>query len=159
MEQVIKYAKQQQKSSQWASFLAAFSAEFQSNLETLELRRLMHQIGRRMAGEIQFPPCKTLRDVTSALNELWQASDWGFVDIQETASRVELRHYLSPLEGAFGAAALPWSGALLEGFYAEVFKSLGADSGLVLSQHQTVNSEPLPGQAEALEFHLEQSNE
>lgn len=159
IDQVIKYAKQQQKPSQWASFLSAFSSEFQTSLETQEMRQLLHRIGRRMATETDFPPCKTLCDVTSALNEIWQTSNWGFVDIRETAARVELRHYLAPLEEAFGAEALPWSAALLEGFYAEFFKSLGADKGLILRQHQSDNSHALSGQIEALEFHLEQANE
>jgi hypothetical protein len=120
IEKAINYAKQQQKSSQWKSFLSAFGTEFQTSLETRELRQLMHRIGRRMAAEIQLSPCETLSDVTAALNEIWQVSDWGFIDIRETSARVELRHYLAPLEGAFGAKALPWSAALLGGFYAEV---------------------------------------
>ncbi|MBC3884433.1 cellulose biosynthesis protein BcsD [Undibacterium griseum] len=129
-----QYYEAQQCPPQWKAFLAAFSAEFASKGETRDLRALMHQLGRIMAKQWQTLDGSSLQALEDGINAILFQMNWGWIEMMEERESLIVAHHASPLKVAFGAEALPWSPALLEGIYAQIFEQLGMDQSLRLSQ-------------------------
>jgi hypothetical protein len=134
---LLDYYTRQHASVQWRGFLAALAEEFETQLETSQLRQLMSRIGVRFAGTYPASECATLDDLASFLNRIWSALDWGFVQLTELDDYLSIEHYCAPLT-AFGERAAAWASAFLEGAYQHWLREVGAGS-LVLTQVQGGN--------------------
>lgn len=124
------YFRTQQISLQWLPILRALSFELERHASAEDLRTLFFNTGNKFAEEIA-PRCKdvvTLTQLQALLNEFWLQLSWGWVEFNETGGVVEISHYAAPLAEAFGESSLAWSVGLLEGFYENVFKILGASA-------------------------------
>ncbi|MFZ0255275.1 MAG: cellulose biosynthesis protein BcsD, partial [Gammaproteobacteria bacterium] len=148
---LLRYYADQHCSRQWSSFLFSLGQELDALAEQDELRPLMRQVGKRMAGQMPLPPADTLEDVQAAMNQQWDRIGWGWVSLEEKPEFLLIKHSAAPLQSAFGAGSLSWSPALLEGIYERWFVMAGAGDGLSVSQYQQPS-----GGAGALpfEFHL-----
>ncbi|HCJ51624.1 MAG TPA: cellulose synthase [Gallionella sp.] len=149
LEDNLKYFTQQQCSAQWMAFLHAFADEFGQQIPVAELRVLMSRLGTAMMRELPTPTGETLAELEASINAIWFDLDWGWVALIEKDDGLYIEHNAAPLLGAFGAAALAWSPALLEGIYAHWLTALGVDSGLQLSQ---VEAEPTESMAIVFRF-------
>lgn len=129
---LLDYYTRQQPSVQWRGFLTALAEEFETQLETAQLRQLMARIGVRFAGTYPAGECATLDDLASFLNRIWSALDWGFVQLNELDDYLSIEHFCAPLT-AFGERAAAWASAFLEGAYQHWLRELGAAS-LVLTE-------------------------
>ncbi len=128
------YFRGQQVSLQWLPILRALAYEMSANAETQELRSLFFKIGEHFANDAEdrFQGVQTLVQLEEHLNEFWSQINWGWVDLKEVKSYIEISHQAAPLAEAFGNDALEWSVGLLEGFYQSVFKVLGASETMVV---------------------------
>ena len=133
-EAILAYYGDRQVSSQWRDLLRAMADEFDTQLGVPELRALMGRIGERFAAGKPLGPCATLDDLELALNRVWSALDWGWVEIVDLSGHLAVRHYCAPLEAAFGAKAAIWASAFLEGAYQRWFLDLGAGERLAVRQ-------------------------
>jgi hypothetical protein len=132
MVAIFDYLLERQISTQWRGVLAALADEFEAQIGRNELRQLMNRIGRRFAEAHPLPACESVADLVDSLNALWRETDWGFVSLAEEPEYLSITHYCAPLR-AFGASALAWTPAFLEGAYQHWLGALGAD-GLAVKQ-------------------------
>jgi hypothetical protein len=142
---LLDYYTRQQTSMQWRGFLTALAQEFETQLETSQLRQLMERIGVRFAASHPAVACTTLDDLASFFNATWSSLDWGFVHLIERDDYLAIRHFCAPL-AAFGEKAAVWAPAFLEGAYRHWLREMGAGA-LVLKQADTDDRH-------ALEFRL-----
>jgi hypothetical protein len=142
---LLDYYTRHQASTQWRAFLTALAEEFETQLETAQLRELMARIGVRFADAHPPGPCATLDDLASFFNATWSSLNWGFVHLVEQDEYLAIAHFCAPL-AAFGESAVRWTPAFLEGAYRQWLHELGA-SALALHQVET-------GELHALEFRL-----
>jgi hypothetical protein len=149
MTQTFEYLLERTTSRQWRGFLSALAEEFQSQLGAPELRELMQRIGQRFAAAHPLPPCETTDELTHALNALWRECDWGLVELTDEVNCLRIVHHYAPLT-AFGAAALGWTPAFLEGSYQRWLSILGA-TDLAVQQATEFDTEAV------VEFRLERS--
>jgi hypothetical protein len=128
MQDLNTYFRSQQIPLQWSPILRAMAEELVANADTQALHQLFLNIGSRFAASVQsqFADQKTLIDLNDSLNSLWASMSWGFVELRETSTAIEIEHRFAPLAEAFGDNTLSWSVGLLEGFYQAVFRSFGA---------------------------------
>ena len=136
LEQNLAYFSKQQCSSQWGAFLTAFGTEVGQKAPISEMRALMLRLGISMAKNIPQPSGNTLNELESSINKIWFAMDWGWIELNEKESGLFIQHYAVPLHDSFGAAALAWSPAILEGIYSHWFANLGAGASLQISQFE-----------------------
>jgi hypothetical protein len=122
---------------QWRDFLRAQAEEFRDHLSAAELRGLMHRIGLRFASLHTLPPCASIAALRDAMNGVWQALDWGLVELEDQdAAALLIEHICSPLSAAFGESHLDWTPAFLEGVYQGWMSAAGAGETLqVRLQH------------------------
>ncbi len=130
----ILYYEEQQCSMQWKYFLRAFSAEFASKGDVKDLRAFMYQLGRTMAAGFDVSDGSSLQALEACMNQVWASMNWGWVELVEEADALVVAHHAAPLKVAFGADAMDWTPALLEGIYAQWFEALGMDKSLRLMQ-------------------------
>jgi Cellulose synthase subunit D len=142
---LLDYYTRHQASTQWRGFLTALAEEFESQLDTVQLRQLMARIGVKFAGSHSPGACATLDELASFFNATWSSLDWGFVNLVERDEYLAIEHYCAPL-AAFGGNADAWTPAFLEGAYQHWLRELGAGA-LVLRQADS-------GDRRALEFRL-----
>jgi hypothetical protein len=133
MASMLEYLLERQPSSQWRGILTALAQEFEAQLGVEELRELMRRVGYRFGAAYPLPPCESIEQLTDALNLRWGEHDWGYVELQEDPDYLGIVHHCAPLR-AFGAQALTWTPALLEGAYQFWLGSLGAGP-LQVKQH------------------------
>lgn len=145
---LIYYARRQ-CAEQWRVFLTVLAEELAQNMAQEQARDFMRNLGRRMALRLPHPDLHTLADLEVSINRLWEQMEWGYVRLREQADHVVVAHYCAPLRAAFGAAAIKWTPALLEGVYAQWFEAFGAGEELRLRQASAPR-----GSDDALEFHL-----
>lgn len=130
-----QYFRTQQISLQWLPVLRSLSIELERHASVEDLRILFSNTGKKFAEEIA-PRCEgisTLSELQETLNEFWMQLNWGWVEISESSAVVQISHQAAPLAEAFGESSLAWSVGLLEGFYDEVFKLLGASADMHVS--------------------------
>ena len=145
---LIYYARRQ-CSEQWRVFLTVLAEELSTQLEDHDRRQFMRGLGQRMAAKLPHPNLSTLAELESAINQLWEQMEWGYVRLREAEGFVAITHYCAPLRAAFGRASLPWTSALLEGTYAHWFEVFGAGGDLQLLQISMPR-----GSDDAIEFRL-----
>lgn len=130
-----RYFRTQQVSLQWLPILRALSFELERHASAEDLRTLFFNTGKKFAEEIA-PRCEeiaTLSELQEMLNEFWLQLSWGWMELKESSGVVEISHHAAPLAEAFGESSLAWSVGLLEGFYDEIFKLLGASADMHVS--------------------------
>lgn len=95
-------------------------------------REWCRQVGWRWALRVAavFADADNLPRLGMDLNRYWAEARWGWVQIDEGESGLDILHAAAPLARAFGVESLAWSTGLLEGFYECVFKQLGADEAM-----------------------------
>lgn len=120
------YLERLQCSRQWRGFLEALGQEFASALPEPELATLMARIGTRFARSHALNPGDTLPALQDEMNRVWEALDWGVVEMHQSAAGVEIAHRFSPLAAAFGAAQTAWATGFLQGVYQQWFDAAGA---------------------------------
>lgn len=121
----LDYYTNRHPARQWHGFLLALAAEFQDQLDSDALRELMGAVGARFAAAHPLAGCATLAAMTNALNDLWAAIDWGYVQLDDQIDHLDIRHLCAPL-AAFGAAGAAWAPAFLEGAYGHWMNDAGA---------------------------------
>lgn len=134
LESSLKYFSGQQVSTQWQGFLKALSDELRQQMPAEEIESLMYVLGRRMANDIRPDVGGTLEQMQAAINDVWAAMNWGWVNVKDVQTSLEIVHCCAPFRAAFGDDALQWAGALLEGIYSLWFEEIGAGDDLVLRQ-------------------------
>jgi hypothetical protein len=122
---LLDYYTRHHTSVQWRGFLTALADEFETQLDTSQLRVLMTRIGARFAASYPAANCTTLDDLSVFLNSVWSALDWGFVRLSEQSAYLSIEHACAPL-AAFGERAAAWAPAFLEGAYQYWLSELGA---------------------------------
>jgi len=122
-------------------------------MEPLERRQLMHALGERMAAKLGHSNVTTLSELEISINKLWSQMRWGYVSLAEREDSIGLTHFCSPLRHAFGAEAMQWAPALLQGVYARWFSAFGAGNDLQLRQVGSAC-----GTDDAIEFKLARAN-
>lgn len=152
-EASLAYYSQQQCSEQWRVFITALADELTAQMALAERRQLMHALGERMATKLTHSNVNTLAELEKSINELWSQMQWGYVSLYEQADSIGLTHFCSPLRHAFGADAMQWAPALLQGVYARWFSAFGAGDDLQLRQVA-----PAQGGDDAIEFKLGRAN-
>ena len=135
---LLDYYTRHQTSVQWHGFLTALAEEFETQIDTSQLRVLMSRIGARFAAKHPAGECTTLDDLAAFLNSIWSGLDWGFVRLAERDDYLSIEHSCAPL-AAFGERAAPWVSAFLEGAYQHWLRELGAGS-LALQEYQSANA-------------------
>jgi hypothetical protein len=129
------YFRSQQIPLQWSPILRSLATELVigSEADIDALRQLFLKIGVRFARdvEMQFEGVQTLPELTTALNDFWSKTNWGWVALTESKEGIEIEHRYAPLAEAFGDEMLEWTVGILEGFYQTVFRSFGASERLI----------------------------
>jgi len=110
------------------------AAGLSAQIEPETLHDWFTQFGQQWATQLepQLAQVDSLEKLTDCINVYWSQQKWGWIELDELADRVLIRHRAYPLARLFGEEQLPWSVGLLEGFYLQVFQQLGADSGMQL---------------------------
>lgn len=106
--------------------MQAFASEFASALPPEDLRALMARVGARFAAAHPLPHCSTLDELQRGMSAVWSQTDWGWVNLAQTADHLDIHHTLSPLYAAFGSEHVQWSGGFLEGVYQQWFTQAGS---------------------------------
>ena len=91
-----------------------------------------------MASEFSIGDGSSLLALEAGMNHVWTLLNWGWAEVIEETDSLVIAHHASPLKVAFGADALEWSPALLEGIYSQWFDGLGMDKALRLTQRGAV---------------------
>lgn len=136
---VLSHLNDRLCASQWREALAAFAQELAQDLTPQRLRSLMRRAGERFAASHALPQAASVDDLQTAINQLWQTVDWGWVTITEADDHLALTHYCAPLRAAFGPEHMAWSTGFLEGVYELWMRQLGADSQLHVAQPQAAS--------------------
>lgn len=133
-DKLQNYFRGQQVSLQWLQVLRALAFEMSAYAEAKDLRLLFFKIGEHFANDTEdrFHGVQTLAQLEETLNDFWSQINWGWVDLKEVKSYIDITHCAAPLAEAFGEEALGWSVGLLEGFYQSVFKVLGASDLMIV---------------------------
>ena len=137
--EVTEHLARQQCSRQWRHFLNALAAEFAAALSPADLRTLSRRIGQRFAEELRLNAQPTLEGLEGQMTQLWKELDWGWVRLSQQGAHLEIRHFCSPLNAAFGASGTGWAAGFLEGVSQQWFDQQGAP-GLLVSQTQETDT-------------------
>lgn len=120
-------------SPQWADFLGLMSEALGNQLEPAEYRQLLSDLGRGFAARNPLPPCTGLEELSAAMNSVWKRMQWGFVELSDQRSQLEVAHRACPLPAALQLDA-EIAGGFLEGVYAVWLVAAGAPEELELVQ-------------------------
>lgn len=131
---LLNHLSNRQCSRQWKQVLGAFAHELVHDLTPRHLRKVMRRSGERFAGEHTLAGTTTVADLQAAINRIWSALDWGWVEIAEADDHLALTHYCAPLRAGFGPDQLTWTTGFLEGAYECWMRHLGADPQLRVTQ-------------------------
>lgn len=100
----------------------------------VQARSLCFAIGTRLAAEHPLSNVEKLGDIEGAARRFLQTHDLGWLRLDESEDALDFVHGCAPFQSWFGEDAAAWSGALLEGLYAEWLRQLGASPLLELRQ-------------------------
>lgn len=133
-DKLQSYFRAQQVSLQWLPVLRAMAAEMSEQMDAEDLRQLFFHVGERFAQDAGdcFQGAQSLIQLEDSLNDFWSQINWGWVSIKEVQEHIDISHQSAPLAEAFGDEALVWSIGLLEGFYQNVFRVLGASDSMMV---------------------------
>jgi len=116
---------EQYLSPQWCGVLQALAAEFSAQLNRDELRQMMFKVGVRFATARPITASASIAELADAINTCWAAMQWGQVHIADESNHLSITHYGAPLR-AFGADAMTWAPAFLQGCYQSWLDAMGA---------------------------------
>lgn len=136
---IAEHLATQRCSVQWRGFFQALSSEFSEALAPQDLRALMFRVGVRFAADHPLAQCTTLNEMQSGMTAIWRSIDWGWVDLEQDATQLTIRHTLSPMTAAFGHEHVDWSCGFLEGVYQSWFQQAGAGQ-LKVSQAESADA-------------------
>jgi hypothetical protein len=128
------YYARRQCSPQWRPFLVALAQELGSHLDAEGARALMRRLGTSIAQAHPLPSSELLPELETAMNTVWSGMDWGWVELNDTGTALQIVHHCAPIEAAFGAAGRPWAPAVLEGAYEQWLRAAGAGQRLKVRQ-------------------------
>lgn len=114
-----------------------------------QARALCYAVGVKIASENTLGKVDKLAELEELAQRFFSARDWGWMRLEERDDAVDFVHGCAPLRSWFGEAGLAWSPALLEGFYAEWLRQLGAGERLELRQ-----TSPPSGADDVIRFRL-----
>lgn len=117
-------------SRQWMDFLHAFAGELAEGLTTSALRGVMARAGEKFAVSNPLSTADTVAEMQTAMNQIWDSLDWGWIAISEADSHLVLTHHWSPLFLAFGEENTSWSIGFLQGVYGWWLRQQGAQDSL-----------------------------
>lgn len=120
-------------SPQWVDFLGLLSDALGQQLEPAEYRQFLSDLGRGFAARNPLPPCAGLDELTVAMNNVWKRMQWGYVQLSDQRSQLEVAHRACPLPAALQVDA-DLAGGFLEGVYAVWLSAAGAPEELELVQ-------------------------
>ena len=112
---------------QWRSFLQLLGHEWSAGQPSQALHQQMCRRGRALADLHPLPAVTGLLPLEQAMNEVWNALQWGWVRLHDQGIELYLVHHGAPLVDAFGAGSVDWSVGLLEGVYQRWFEQAGAN--------------------------------
>lgn len=127
---LIGYYERITCSAQWLDFNRALAAELSAGLPPEENRRLFFRIGARVAQSLPVARCDTLAELQAAFNARWEAIDWGFATLEESAGQLAVVHACSPIAMAFGPDTTDWVAGFFEGAYQTWFDAQGSPEAL-----------------------------
>lgn len=131
---IVTYLADRQCSSQWKGFLQNLAEVLASVGSETELKSLAHRAGMRFASQQPLPACDTLDDIRLAMCAVWHPLDWGWVELYEHPTHLQIVHRCSPLVAGFGSTHALWVSGYLEGAYQQWFDALGSDTSLRVQQ-------------------------
>jgi hypothetical protein len=148
MNTLTDYFRSQQIPLQWSPLLRALGQELVVNADKQALHQLFFNVGSRFATTVlpQFSGITTLKELNEALNSVWTPMSWGYVELTEATTAIEIEHRYAPLAEAFGDEMLDWSIGVMEGFYQAVFRSFGAS--------EKMTAKYVSEKSDALQIHL-----
>jgi hypothetical protein len=115
----LTYLARRGVSAQWRGFLRALIETLEANLDTASRDALLRAVGARLGGLIPLPPCASLAELETRMNEALAGCDWGWVELaldpQDRA--LVLTHSAAPFVAAGAEAGGVWIAAVLEGLY------------------------------------------
>ncbi|AVO49521.1 cellulose synthase [Melaminivora suipulveris] len=111
---------------QWRGFLHALGQEFAAALSAQDLATLMARIGVRFAAQHPLNPSENVTELQQAMNAVWDALDWGQVELAQAPAGMEIQHRFSPLVAALGETEGSWATGFLQGVYQQWFDAAGA---------------------------------
>lgn len=116
----LSYLARRGVAVQWRGFLRALLETLDSHLDPASRDSLLRAVGGRMAALAPMPPCGTLAELESRMNDVLAAADWGYVQLSldATAKALLINHSAAPLVATHHDASGAWVGAVLEGLYA-----------------------------------------
>lgn len=127
---VISYLSDRQCAPQWKGFLQSLTGVLAGLGSETELKTLMQQAGKDFALHHPLAPCSTLPDMAQAMSGVWQQNDWGWVQLQEQDTYLEIQHFCAPLVAALAGKPAAWMVGFLEGAYQQWFDAMEPNTGL-----------------------------
>lgn len=127
---VISYLSERQCATQWKGFLQSLTGVLAGLGSETELKALMQQAGKDFALRQPLSQCNTLPEMAQAMSGVWQQSEWGWAQLQERDTYLEIQHFCSPLVAALGGVPAPWMAGFLEGAYQQWFDAMEPNTGL-----------------------------
>jgi hypothetical protein len=112
---------------QWQSFLQLLGQEWAASQSSKALHQQMLRRGRALADLHPLPAVTGLLPLEQAMNEVWNALQWGWVRLHDQGNALHLVHHGAPLVDAFGVGSVDWTVGLLEGVYQRWFEQAGAN--------------------------------
>lgn len=116
----LSYLARRGVAAQWRGFLRAMVETLDANLDPASRDTLLRAVGGRMATLAPMPPCGTLAELESRMNDVLAAADWGYAQLlfDPQAKALVIVHIAAPLVSTHHDASGGWVGAVLEGLYA-----------------------------------------
>jgi hypothetical protein len=137
----LNYYAQRNCSEQWRVFLSEMISEFYDQVDSGMAESFFHRVGTRLAQALPLPPCGSLDEVATGLNRLFDQLEWGWVEVREAGSHIQIVHGAYPVVPMYQNAPEAWILPVLEGAYTEWFRSLGGQPEL---QAKVVNPPESP---------------
>lgn len=133
----LSYLARRGVAVQWRGFLRALVETLDAHLDPGSRDSLLRAVGGRMAALAPMPPCGTLAELESRMNDVLAAADWGYVQISldANAKALMINHSAPPLVSTHHDATGGWVGAVLEGLYANWLAAQpGAEGGVAVKR-------------------------
>ena len=129
----LSYLARRGVAAQWRGFLRALVETLDANLDPGSRDSLMRAVGGRFAALMPLPPCSSMQELESRMNDALAAVEWGWAELSlnEQAAALEVTHSAAPIVATAEDGQAAWIAAVLEGLYAAWFAGQpGADQSL-----------------------------
>ncbi len=110
----------------------ALATELAQDVDADALLVLARRAGSRWAAQLapNFGQAQSMADLIDRLNTYWASMRWGWISLEDHRDHLLLHHHLLPIAQLYGSQSLRWTVGLVEGFYEELFRLLGADDSV-----------------------------